>query len=116
MFFGGLALMPPLFVLEVSAYYCSLNSISPTITYDVPLTSGIGLFSHINRCWDNRAFYLFGPKKVNWEEECVVVTGGASGIGALLVETLVGKGATVIVLDIVRPSLCHGEFHRSSWK
>lgn len=36
----------------------------------------------------------------NWNKEVAVVTGGCSGIGALVVKGLVGRGVKVAVLDI----------------
>lgn len=35
-----------------------------------------------------------------WEREVAVVTGGCSGIGALIVKKLVGKGVRVVVFDV----------------
>lgn len=40
------------------------------------------------------------PRDVNWEDEVVVVTGGASGLGLILAETYGMRGASVAVLDI----------------
>ncbi|KAI9711304.1 MAG: hypothetical protein M1820_002291 [Bogoriella megaspora] len=43
----------------------------------------------------------YGPARhVNLSEEVVVITGGASGLGLLLAETLGMKGAAVAVLDV----------------
>lgn len=39
-------------------------------------------------------------KRWNWGSEVAVVTGGCSGIGALVVKRLVGRGIKVAVLDI----------------
>jgi 3-oxoacyl-ACP reductase-like protein len=47
---------------------------------------------------DNRVVYG-RPRKVEWEKEVVVVTGGAKGLGRAIVERLVGRGAKVAVLD-----------------
>ncbi|KAK3319710.1 short chain dehydrogenase [Cercophora scortea] len=43
------------------------------------------------------------PDEWNWDEEIVVVTGGSSGLGASIVQTLLARNArtTVVVLDIV---------------
>lgn len=40
------------------------------------------------------------PKRFDWGEQIVVVTGGASGIGSLLANTLAVRNVTVVVLDI----------------
>jgi hypothetical protein len=37
---------------------------------------------------------------LDWSEQIVVLTGGASGIGELLANTLAVRGVTVVVLDI----------------
>ncbi|RKP35121.1 hypothetical protein BJ085DRAFT_10636, partial [Dimargaris cristalligena] len=39
----------------------------------------------------------------DWSEEIILVTGGAGGIGQLLVDTLAIQNATVVSLDIVEP-------------
>ncbi|KAF9104114.1 hypothetical protein BGX27_010247 [Mortierella sp. AM989] len=39
--------------------------------------------------------------KVDWEDEIVLITGGASGIGCLLAEALAIRHITVVVLDIL---------------
>lgn len=44
------------------------------------------------------------PRKVNWTDEVVVITGGASGLGKILVETLGMRGVSVAVLDIHKPA------------
>jgi hypothetical protein len=40
------------------------------------------------------------PRKVDLEEEVIVITGGASGLGLLIAEVYGMRGATVAVLDI----------------
>lgn len=42
------------------------------------------------------------PREVDWNEEVVVITGGASGLGKILAETYGMRGASVAVLDIVQ--------------
>lgn len=43
------------------------------------------------------------PREVSWDEEVVVITGGASGLGRIIAETYSMRGASVAVLDIVQP-------------
>jgi hypothetical protein len=43
------------------------------------------------------------PREVNWDEEVVVITGGASGLGKILAQTYGMRGASVAVLDVQKP-------------
>lgn len=40
------------------------------------------------------------PRKVDFSEEVIVITGGASGLGLLIAEVYGMRGATVAVLDV----------------
>jgi hypothetical protein len=48
----------------------------------------------------NRRISFGPPRDVHWEDEVVVVTGGASGLGRTLMEGLVMRGVKVAVLDV----------------
>jgi len=43
------------------------------------------------------------PRELDWDEEVVVITGGASGLGKILAETYGMRGASVAVLDVRDP-------------
>lgn len=43
------------------------------------------------------------PREVDWDEEVVVITGGANGLGKILAETYGMRGASVAVLDVAQP-------------
>lgn len=43
------------------------------------------------------------PREVDWDEEVVVITGGASGLGKILAQTYGMRGASVAVLDVQKP-------------
>lgn len=43
------------------------------------------------------------PREINWNEEVVVITGGASGLGKIIAEMYGMRGASVAVLDIHKP-------------
>lgn len=42
-------------------------------------------------------------RKVEWEKEVVVITGGGSGLGRVLAEMIVRKGGKVAILDVKGP-------------
>ena len=43
------------------------------------------------------------PREVDWDEEVVVITGGANGLGKILAEMYGMRGASVAVLDVKKP-------------
>ena len=49
--------------------------------------------------------YAYGkPRKLDWDEEVVVITGGASGLGKIIAEMYGMRGASVAILDVQKPS------------
>jgi len=50
--------------------------------------------------WRNQGSLLFAPPRLEWSDQVVLITGGASGIGELLANTLAVRGVTVVVLDV----------------
>lgn len=48
----------------------------------------------------NRQIAYSKPRKVDFSEEVIVITGGASGLGLLVAEVYGMRGATVAVLDV----------------
>ncbi|TFY72993.1 hypothetical protein EVG20_g39 [Dentipellis fragilis] len=53
-----------------------------------------------SRLYRNQGSLLFGPPPLDWGEQIVLITGGASGIGELVANTLAVRSVTVVVLDI----------------
>jgi len=53
-----------------------------------------------SRLYRNQGNLLFGPGPLDWGEQIVLVTGGASGIGELLANTLAVRNVNVVVLDL----------------
>ncbi|KAF9569259.1 NAD(P)-binding protein [Agrocybe pediades] len=53
-----------------------------------------------SKLYRNQGSLLMRPKPMEWSEEIVIVTGGASGIGELLANTLAVRNVTVVVLDV----------------
>ncbi|WWD08643.1 hypothetical protein V865_006756 [Kwoniella europaea PYCC6329] len=58
----------------------------------------IGIWNHIDRVYRSGGTWLFAPEKLKWDEQIVLITGGGSGIGALLAETLAMRNVSVVVL------------------
>ncbi|KAK7060386.1 hypothetical protein VNI00_001151 [Paramarasmius palmivorus] len=54
----------------------------------------------LSRLWRNQGSLFFAPKRFDWGEQIVVITGGSSGVGELLANTLAVRNVTVVVLDI----------------
>ncbi|KAG6817868.1 hypothetical protein H0H87_001700 [Tephrocybe sp. NHM501043] len=48
----------------------------------------------------NQRGLVFGPGRFDWGEQIVVITGGSSGVGELLANTLAVRNVNVVVLDI----------------
>ncbi|CAL1701243.1 unnamed protein product [Somion occarium] len=53
-----------------------------------------------SRLFRNQGSLLFGPGPFDWGEQIVVITGGSSGIGELIANTLAVRNVTVVVLDV----------------
>jgi hypothetical protein len=43
------------------------------------------------------------PRTLEWDDEVVLVTGGARGLGAIIAQTYAMRGASVAVLDVLDP-------------
>ncbi|KAF8165566.1 retinal short-chain dehydrogenase/reductase [Crassisporium funariophilum] len=83
--FQGAQLTDPIIILS-SIYYVVVSVFWFTRWY--------------SRLYRNQGKLLYGPGLLDWSEEIVVVTGGASGIGELLANTLAVRNVTVVVLDV----------------
>ncbi|KAF9077005.1 retinal short-chain dehydrogenase reductase [Rhodocollybia butyracea] len=53
----------------------------------------------LSTLYRNQGNLLFSPSRFDWGEQIVVVTGGSSGVGELLANTLAVRNVTVVVLD-----------------
>lgn len=56
----------------------------------------VGLTHFVANKWRNAGT----PGQLDWGEQVIVITGGSSGIGALLANTLALRQCTVAVLDL----------------
>ena len=48
----------------------------------------------------NQGSLFYRPPPLDWSDQIVVVTGGASGVGELLANTLAVRNISVVVLDV----------------
>ncbi|KAJ4378651.1 hypothetical protein N0V86_005521 [Didymella sp. IMI 355093] len=64
----------------------------------------LGVLKHVNRALNRLALNNYRVRSTaaqwQWDREVAVVTGGCSGIGALIVKRLVNRGVRVAVLDV----------------
>lgn len=76
------------------------SSIYTSITFLLVLISWSSTL-WTNKPWrtTNSLVHIFGGPAIDWSGQIVVVTGGASGIGKVLVETLTMMRVTVVVID-----------------
>jgi len=95
----------PFFIFFIPVFYIFQGL---PYRHPVVVTSGIyylvlSLFlftKWASRLYRNRGSVFFRPGRFDWGEQIVVVTGGASGMGELLANTLAVRNVTVIVLDV----------------
>lgn len=70
----------------------------------IPIRVSIWYATFITVCWTmsqvNRRFAFGLPREVNLDDEVIVITGGASGLGLLIAEVYGMRGASVAVLDV----------------
>jgi hypothetical protein len=91
------AWMLPLCLRAVTIPYSHL-SFQLTTAYASLLT-----FVYLFTAWSNG--YAFGsPREVDFDDEVVVITGGASGLGLLIADFYRMRGASVAVLDVQKLS------------
>ncbi|GJE84323.1 retinal short-chain dehydrogenase/reductase [Phanerochaete sordida] len=95
----------PFFVFFIPVFYYFQGSRWPSPV--LVLSSGyylvVAAFWFIrwySRLYRNQGSLLFKPARFDWGEQIVVVTGGSSGIGELIANTLAVRNVTVAVLDV----------------
>ncbi|WVF66797.1 hypothetical protein IAT40_001539 [Kwoniella sp. CBS 6097] len=92
----------PFFVLFLPITFLSqVPSTHPVFIISVAWTvliCAVGIWNHVDKIYRCGGTWLFAPAKLKWEEQIVLITGGGSGIGALLAETLAIRNVPVVVL------------------
>ncbi|KAK3621711.1 hypothetical protein LTR56_022475 [Elasticomyces elasticus] len=91
-----IAWLIPLCQRGVGAPYESFNFVATCVW--AAIVTLIWLLSALN----DRVAYG-GPRELDWDEEVVVITGGASGLGKIIAEMYGMRGASVAVLDVHKP-------------
>ncbi|EGO02038.1 hypothetical protein SERLA73DRAFT_177744 [Serpula lacrymans var. lacrymans S7.3] len=95
----------PFFVFFIPVFYVFKGE---SFTSDIVLfwsvylvaISAFWALKWISKLYRNQGNLLFGTAPLDWSEQIIVVTGGSSGIGELLANTLAVRNVTVVVLDV----------------
>ncbi|TFK43755.1 retinal short-chain dehydrogenase/reductase [Crucibulum laeve] len=95
----------PFFVFFIPVFYFfqGVKLTHPVIVFSSVYYVTISLFWFIkwySRLYRNQGSLLFGPGPFDWGEQIIVVTGGSSGVGELLANTLAVRNVNVVVLDV----------------
>jgi len=95
----------PFFTVLVPAFFFAQGE-----SYTGPAVIGatvyfllVSLFWLVKWCsllYRNKASFFFSQPPLDWSHQVVVITGGSSGIGELLANTLAVRNVTVAVLDV----------------
>ncbi|KAJ3979641.1 retinal short-chain dehydrogenase reductase [Lentinula detonsa] len=98
-------LFSPFFIFFIPIYYISSGG-----RMTDPFVIGSGSYyvllclywlgDWLSTLYRNQGSLLYRPPRYDWGEQIVVVTGGASGVGELLANTLAVRNVTVVVLDV----------------
>ncbi|WVR04044.1 hypothetical protein IAU60_001043 [Kwoniella sp. DSM 27419] len=58
----------------------------------------IAAYNRLSRVYCSGRNWIWKPPQLNWRNQVVLITGGATGVGALLAEAVAAKGSIVVVL------------------
>lgn len=87
---------------EKFSQYLSRAAIEKTSKY-VKILLVLGLIRKVNAWLSKKAVNNWVTDTYRWDKEVVLITGGSSGIGELVVRRLAQDAITVVVLDIIEP-------------
>lgn len=76
------------------------SSIVAFLKWGLALWTVVELNAVLNRWAEDRWVWAADKSAWDWNNEIAVVTGGSNGIGACLVQRLVGRGIKVAILDV----------------
>jgi NAD(P)-dependent dehydrogenase (short-subunit alcohol dehydrogenase family) len=95
----------PFFIFFIPIFYLFQGNgrHDPMVIYPgiyLILISSFWFFKWYSKLHRNQGKLLWGPAPLDWSEQIVIITGGSSGIGELLANTLAARSVSVVVLDI----------------
>ncbi|CAK5275369.1 unnamed protein product [Mycena citricolor] len=95
----------PFFCMLIPTFYLfqGAKATDSIVVISAAYCLAVSAFWFIQWCsllYHNQGSFWYAPKPMEWSDQIVVVTGGSSGIGELLANTLAVKSVTVIVLDV----------------
>ncbi|GLA00608.1 hypothetical protein AnigIFM60653_009358 [Aspergillus niger] len=90
---------------QVNEWSGKLQLGGPSTLKAIGIAFSLGLLVRLNDWLSRKALNSFtNDGSWNWNDEIIVITGGSSGIGAMVARKLSKTDSTVIILDINRPS------------
>ncbi|KAF9226687.1 NAD(P)-binding protein [Gyrodon lividus] len=95
----------PFFTFFIPIFYLfqGRGVISPAVVNSARYCAAVSSFwmlKWLSTLYRNQGSLFFAPEHLDWSEQIVVITGGSSGMGELLANTLAVRNVNVVVLDI----------------
>ncbi|KIJ69970.1 hypothetical protein HYDPIDRAFT_142761 [Hydnomerulius pinastri MD-312] len=91
------------FFIPIFYFFQGGGVISPAVVKSARYCAAVSSFwalRWLSLLYRNQGSLFFAPKRLDWSQQIVVVTGGSSGVGELLANTLAVRNVNVVVLDI----------------
>ncbi|CCM00681.1 uncharacterized protein FIBRA_02720 [Fibroporia radiculosa] len=91
------------FFIPVFYYFQGIRWDNPVLVGSTAYVIAVSAFWFLKWCstlYRNQGSLLFASPRLDWGEQIVVITGGASGIGELIANTCAVRNVTVVVLDV----------------
>ncbi|KAF8843081.1 retinal short-chain dehydrogenase reductase [Paxillus ammoniavirescens] len=91
------------FFIPLFYFFQGKGVINPAVVNSASYCAAVSAFwmlKWLSTLYRNQGSLFFAPKRLDWSEQIVVITGGSSGMGELLANTLAVRNVNVVVLDI----------------